>query len=140
MLHRILDRAARKYCPVVKDFAPCHWSLMQAEYATDVVFRRQEDLKHLYEDLSRTAIHSVKPEQVATFLGRKPHGGYQDQIGKRNHAKCSSPSQSFMLGGSRYDWSRLHSVSLWAILSSSSRQPRSIMPGLVTPLFPRPHL
>jgi hypothetical protein len=48
-----------------------------------VVFRRQEDLKHLYEDLSRTAIHSVKPEQVATFLGRKPHGGYQDQIGNR---------------------------------------------------------
>ena len=83
MLHRILDRAARTYYPVLRDFAPCHWSLMQVEYATDVVFRRQQDLKHLYEDLSRTAIHSVKPEQVATFLGRKPHGGYQDQIGNR---------------------------------------------------------
>ena len=83
MIHRILDRAARKYCPVVREFAPCRWSLMQVEYATDVVFRRQEDLKHFYEDLSRTAIHSVKPEQVATFLGRKPHGGYEDEIGNK---------------------------------------------------------
>ncbi|MCK5407935.1 MAG: winged helix-turn-helix transcriptional regulator, partial [Candidatus Krumholzibacteria bacterium] len=82
-IHRILDRAARKYCPVIKHFAPCHWSLMQVEYATDVVFSRQEDLKHLYEDISRTAIHSVKPEKVAMFLGRKPHGGYEDEIGNK---------------------------------------------------------
>jgi len=82
MLHRLLDQAARKYCPVVKEFTPhCHWSLMQVEYATDIVFRRQQDLKHLYEELSRTAIHSIKPDQVATFLGRKPHNGYKDEIG-----------------------------------------------------------
>lgn len=80
-IQRILDRIARQYCPVIKRFAPCYWSLMQVEYATDVVFGKQRDLKHLYEDLSRTAIHSVKPEHVATFLGRKPHGGYEDEIG-----------------------------------------------------------
>ncbi len=82
-LHRILDRAAAKYCPVVKRFTPYYWSLMQVEYATDIVFSRQEDLKHLYEEISRTAIHSVKPEQVSTFLGRKLHGNYEDELGNR---------------------------------------------------------
>jgi len=82
-IHRILDRVVKKFCPVARSFPACHWSLMQVEYATDVVFRKQEDLKHLYTDLSRTAIHSVKPEQVATFLGRKPHGGYEDEIGNK---------------------------------------------------------
>lgn len=82
-IRRIIDRITRKYCPVIKQFAPCYWSLMQVEYATDLVFRKQQDLKHLYEELTRTAIHSVKPDHVATFLGRKPHGGYQDEIGNR---------------------------------------------------------
>jgi hypothetical protein len=35
----------------------------------------------LYEEFTRTAIHSVKPDHIATFLGRKPHGGYQDDLG-----------------------------------------------------------
>lgn len=80
-IHRILDRAVKQYCPALRQFNPVRWSLMQAEYATDVVFCRQKDLVHLYEELSRTAIHSVKPDQVATFLGRKPHGGYQGELG-----------------------------------------------------------
>jgi hypothetical protein len=47
---------------------------MQAEYATDIVFRRQSDLADIYGNLSRTAIHTVKPDNVATFLGRKLTG------------------------------------------------------------------
>jgi len=46
-IHRILDRVARTYCPVVKQFAPYYWSLMQVEYATDLVFYKQEDLRYL---------------------------------------------------------------------------------------------
>jgi hypothetical protein len=30
-----------------------HWSIMQSEYALDVVFRRAEDLHPLYEEISR---------------------------------------------------------------------------------------
>jgi hypothetical protein len=82
-IRRILDRAAEKYCPVIKQFTPYYWSLMQVEYATDVVFCRQDDLKHLYEEVSRTAIHSLKPEQVSTFLGHKLHGSYEDELGNR---------------------------------------------------------
>jgi hypothetical protein len=81
-LHRQLDRLAATYCPVLGDFpAGVHWSCMQVEYATDVVFHRQADFQPLYAALTATAIHAVKPDQVATFLGRKLTGRYQDEIG-----------------------------------------------------------
>lgn len=31
-----------------------HWSLMQVEYASDLVFKRAADLRPLYESISRT--------------------------------------------------------------------------------------
>jgi len=82
-IQRILDRVAKRYCPVVERFASYYWSLMQVEYASDIIFDRREDLQHLYEDLSRTAIHSVKLEQLTTFLGRKPNGNFQGEMGSR---------------------------------------------------------
>ena len=81
-LHRQLDRLAATYCPVLPAFpAGVHWSCMQVEYATDVVFARQADFQPLYEALTHTAIHAVKPDHVATFLGRKLTGRYQDELG-----------------------------------------------------------
>ena len=81
-LHRHLDRLAAIYCPVLRHFpAGVHWSLMQVEYATDVVFQRQADFQPLYEALTHTAIHAVKPAHVATFLGRRLTGAYRDEVG-----------------------------------------------------------
>lgn len=54
---------------------------MQVEYSTDIVFKRQADLKPLYESLVRTAIHSVKPENIATFLGQNLHWKYEGEMG-----------------------------------------------------------
>jgi hypothetical protein len=71
-LHRILDHYAQQCCPVLDVFAQSyHWSFMQVEYATDLVFRTPAILKPLYEQLSRQAILTVKAEHVATFLGHK---------------------------------------------------------------------
>jgi hypothetical protein len=81
-LHRRLDRFAHRYCPVIEQLGvEYHWTLMQVEYATDVIFRRQSDLAPLYESVIRTAIHTVKADNVATFLGRKLNGNYQDELG-----------------------------------------------------------
>jgi hypothetical protein len=44
---------------------------MQIEYATDTVFRRREDLQRLYQPLVRTAVHAIKADHIAKFLGRK---------------------------------------------------------------------
>ncbi len=48
-----------------------HWSLMQVEYSTDLIFRSEVALKPLYEQLAREAVLAVKAEQVANFLGKK---------------------------------------------------------------------
>jgi len=54
---------------------------MQVEYATDIVFRKQTDLQPLYEELARIAVLVVKADDIATFLGRKLDGRYQDEMG-----------------------------------------------------------
>ncbi len=49
-LHRVLDRYARLCCPVQKTFQQSyHWSLMQVEYATDLVLRAASTLAPLYD-------------------------------------------------------------------------------------------
>lgn len=81
-LHRALDRYARRFCPIVSQFpGGVHWSLMQVEYASDLVFRRRADLAPLYDGLVRTAVHAVKAEHVATFLGRKLDPRYAGEVG-----------------------------------------------------------
>lgn len=81
-LHHLLDRYARKCCPVIKKLdLSYHWSLMQVEYATDIVFRSRRALAPLYETISRTAVHAVKPEHVATFLGRRLTGNFNAELG-----------------------------------------------------------
>lgn len=83
-LHRILDRYARQCCPVQQTFGQrYHWSLMQVEYATDLVFRSRETLAPLYEQLSREAVLSVKAEQVASFLGKKITPQLAQEVGSR---------------------------------------------------------
>ena len=87
-LHRELDRLAQLYCPVIKQFpSGIHWSLMQIEYATDLVFRRQAELEPIYKALIRTAVHAVKCENVATFLGRKLTDNYEGEIGNDFHTR-----------------------------------------------------
>jgi hypothetical protein len=87
-LHHTLDALAARYCPVLAHFeAPYHWSLMQVAYATDLIFHRQDDLRPLYDTLVHTAIHAVKPDDVATFLGRKLTGNYADELGNDFHTR-----------------------------------------------------
>jgi hypothetical protein len=84
-LHRRLTDIAHTYCPaILEEFqAGYHWSVMQVELATDIAFRSPAALAPLYDPLVRTAIHGVKADQVATFLGRKLDPRYQGEVG--NH-------------------------------------------------------
>ncbi len=87
-LHKRLNQFARRYCPAIRHFpVEYHWSIMQVEYATDIVFFRQADLRDIYGTLTRTAIHTVKSDNIATFLGRKVHGNYQDEVGNDFHTR-----------------------------------------------------
>ena len=60
-----------------------HWSLMQVEYATDLVFRSAATLGPLYEQLVRQSVLSVKAEQIASFLGRQITPQLAQEIGSQ---------------------------------------------------------
>ncbi len=98
-LHRALDGFAARYCPVATRFGTTyHWSVMQAEYATDIVFHRQADLRPLYATLVRTAIHAVQADNVATFLGRKLTGNYRDALGNDFHTRIEGTRLKHHMG------------------------------------------
>lgn len=83
-LHQRLDVLAEQYCPAVKQLGLVYnWSIMQAEYATDIVFKNQPTLQAIYPHLLESLIQAVTPADIATFLGRKLHGNYQDEMGNR---------------------------------------------------------
>jgi len=83
-LHQRLDTFAQLYCPAVKELELAYqWSIMQAEYATDLVFKSQKTLQAFYPFLLETLTHAVKPADIATFLGRKLSGNYQGEMGNR---------------------------------------------------------
>jgi len=83
-LHHRLDEFARRFCPIHLSFGVAyHWSVDQCEYATDIVFKRQADLAAIYGNLTRTAIHTVQPDNIATFLGRKLSAQYEGEMGNR---------------------------------------------------------
>lgn len=83
-LHRILDRYARMCCPVQEAFQQhYHWSLMQTEYATDLVFRSDTVLQSLFDDITRQAVIAVKAEHVSAFLGKKITPQLAQELGSR---------------------------------------------------------
>jgi len=94
-----LDEFAARFCPVLKQFdLTCHWSLDQVEFATDIVFNKQSELQAIYERLTRAAIHTVNPDNIATFLGRKLNGNYQDEMGNRFNTRLEGTRIKHSMG------------------------------------------
>ena len=80
-LHAKLDYLAQRYCLVTTILGlEYSWSIMQAEYATDLVFKDPDTLQAFYPHLLEALIRAVKPADVAIFLGRKLHGNYQGEL------------------------------------------------------------
>ena len=80
-LHTVLNRLCDTYCPAYRkiDITGYHWSIMQLEYATDIVFKRKNSLGPIYDGLLKNIMHTVTPNNVAIFLGRKGVHGKNNQ-------------------------------------------------------------
>lgn len=77
-----LDGWAQQYCPVVDALhLSYHWSLAQVEYSLDLVFKNAQAVRAFYPHLLETLIHAVKPQDIATFLGKKLQSNYQGEMG-----------------------------------------------------------
>lgn len=81
-LHAKLDRYAKLYCPPAAMLGEQYrWSLMQVEYSTDIIFRKQDELAPIYEAIVRLAVQAVKADNVATFLSRRISAASRDEMG-----------------------------------------------------------
>lgn len=98
-LHKKFDHYARLFCPVFDLFsAGCHWSLTQAEYSTDIVFRDAASLSPIYKEIVHTAIHAVKAGDIATFLGRKITANFDGEVGNDFHTRIEGTRIRHHLG------------------------------------------
>ncbi|MGH9629300.1 MAG: MarR family transcriptional regulator [Bryobacteraceae bacterium] len=55
-------------------------------------------MQAIYERLTRAAIHTVKPDNIATFLGRKLNGNYQDEMGNRFNTRIEGTRIKHTMG------------------------------------------
>lgn len=90
-LHRFLDRLAARLVAVHGRFGhSLHWSVYQAEWATDIVFRNERVLPELYRQIVRTAAIEVACPDIYRFLGKRPAA--------RGKAEVSSRLQTLVQG------------------------------------------
>lgn len=81
-IHKVLDILAKRYCPVPDTLGLEYtWTIQQIECATDVMFRHPEDLQPVYDEIIRTAIFTVKPDNIATFLGKRITYNCKQEVG-----------------------------------------------------------
>ena len=85
VLHARLKHYAHWLCPVADVFAQndWHWSIRQAEYSCDLMFRSERILGPLYDALSRQAVLAADAPQVAGFLGKKVTPQLAQELGSR---------------------------------------------------------
>ena len=98
-LHRLLDRCAKKFCPVISRFGSgVHWSIVQAEYATDILFKDRQSLSPIYEELIRTLSHAIKPDNIAMFLGKRLDPRYEGELGGQFSTRIEGHSIRHYMG------------------------------------------
>jgi hypothetical protein len=85
LLHQRLTYYANWLCPVAEVFGQTdwHWSIRQAEYSTDLMFRGPGILAPLYDAISRQAVLAADAPRVASFLGKKVTPILAQEIGSR---------------------------------------------------------
>ncbi len=97
--HQWLDKIISQYIPFLKPTLQSYrWTLTQTEYSTDVIFKKQEDLKLLYEEIILKSIHSVKPENVATFFSRKLAANYAQEVGTKYNKQIQGTRIKHFMG------------------------------------------
>jgi len=99
LIHQRLELLSKKYCPIHYNFNNTyHWSIMQAEYATDIIFKKQEDLQAIYSDLIATAIHTVNPENIFTFFGKKLDPRFKGEAGNNYNVRIQGSRVKHSIG------------------------------------------
>ncbi len=83
--HKLLDRFSQRFNPLLQasaglDLYGYYWTIRQAEYATDIIFKDASCLKRLYPRLIHHAIEHFSSEDVMRFLGRRSNLRFSGEV------------------------------------------------------------
>ena len=83
-IHSALDAFSARYCPLSPEWGLKHnYTIRQVEYATDIVFKDASTLGPLYDNITKTAMHTVTPDDIASFLGKRFSVLFEGEAGSR---------------------------------------------------------
>ena len=83
-IHSALDAFQRRYCPLPEQWQPKYnWTIHQVEYSLDIIFRDAAALKPLYDNIIKTAMHTVTPENISSFLGKRFSVLFEGEAGSK---------------------------------------------------------
>lgn len=83
-LHQALDILVKRFCPLRDEWnLNFNYTISQIEYALDISFKDQNTLKHLYDNVVKTAMHTITPENIANFLGKRFSNLFEGESGTR---------------------------------------------------------
>ena len=83
-LHRALDIFLKRFCPMPDEWELSYnYTIKQVEYACDIIFENEEALKPIYDNIIKTAMHTVTPDNIANFLGKRFSLQFEGEVGSR---------------------------------------------------------
>ena len=83
-IHSAFDKFTSEYCPLPPEWGlRWNYTIGQVEYSTDIVFKNSETLKPLYDNIIKTAMHTVTPDDIANFLGKRFSVLFEGEAGSR---------------------------------------------------------
>ena len=98
-LHQWLDKIISQYIPFLEQTSQVYrWTLTQTEYSTDIIFKNPEYFRLLYEEIILKSIHSVKPENIATFFSRKLAANYTQEVGTKYNKQIQGTRIKHFMG------------------------------------------
>lgn len=90
-LHAMLGKMAEAWVAVYDRFGKSlHWSIAQAEWSLDIIFKKEDVLPGLYRQIVRTAAIEVECADIYRFFGKRPSS--------RGTAERSSRLQTLVQG------------------------------------------
>jgi hypothetical protein len=83
-LHQSLNNIAQRFVSVFSRWGDSlHWSIYQAEWATDIVFKSDTILSPLYHELQQTAIFEVQCSDIYKFMGKRLTTASSQEVSSR---------------------------------------------------------
>jgi hypothetical protein len=83
-LHKALDIFIKRFCPMPDEWELSYnYTIRQVEYACDILFKSEEALKPLYDNIIKTAMHTVTPDNIANFLGKRFSVLFEGEVGSK---------------------------------------------------------